>query len=209
MPRIAGFALCIIALTWAAPAPAQLIFGKKTKVNPTQRVPELILILKTDADERKRVQAAAELRDYDSTTFTEIVSALADVLLNDKKANVRMEALTSLSKIRPVTTMAGHALEKAASDDEALRVRVQAKTALAKYHLAGYSPRKNESTVTKKKQTDEPPLANSAPPKTAPPPPKTQPPTSPSFPRPLPPGVASPQDKAPPIEGPSLFPKGS
>ena len=98
--------LLLFAVASSAPAPAQWLHAKKPKVNPTQRVPELILIIKTDADERKRLQAAEELREYDATTFSEIVPVLVDVALHDKKSNVRMEALTSLARIRPVTPMA-------------------------------------------------------------------------------------------------------
>jgi hypothetical protein len=212
MRKLAGIAIIALAILWATPAPAQWIFGRKTKVNPTQRVPELILTLKTDSDDRKRAHAAAELREYDTATYTEIVPTLADVLLNDKKANVRMEALTSISKIRPISTIAGQAMEKAAADDEALRVRVQAKTALGKYYLAGYSPRKNDAATTKKKQTDEPPLVNGSAPMPSPPGVKSEPPAASTFPRRLPPGVVSPAEKTPavtpPVEGPSLFPKG-
>lgn len=209
MRRLAGGLLFLFALIFVAPAPAQWIFAKKTtRANPTQRVPELILIVKTDPDERKRAQAAEELRDYDTATFTEIVPVLADVLTNDKKQSVRSEALASLAKIRPVTTLAGQALEKAAAQDESLRVRWQAKTALPKYHLAGYTARKTEPAPIEKKQSSEPPLGPIAPVSKAPTPLSISPPVSSPFPRPLPPGVATPKESsAPPVEGPSLFPK--
>src|ERR1700738_4608481 len=128
MRRLQGVLLLVIALAWVAPAPGQGIFAKRQKVNPSQRVPELILIVKTDPDERKRTHAAEELRDYDSATFTEIVPVLVDVLQKDKKRNVRLEALNSLAKIRPVSARAGQAIEKAAAADESWRVRLQAKT---------------------------------------------------------------------------------
>jgi hypothetical protein len=189
--------LLLIVLAWAAPAPAQWIFAKKQKVNPSQRVPELILIVKTDPDERKRTHAAEELRDYDSATFTEIVPVLVDVLQQDKKMNVRLEALNSLAKIRPVSARAGQAIEKAGAADESWRVRLQAKTSLPKYHLAGYSSRKSDPAPVKKTSTSEPPLAVSPP----------APPANDAFLRRMPPGEASPEPKkAPPLEGPSLFP---
>jgi hypothetical protein len=181
MKRWHGGLVLALALAWTAPGPAQL-FGKKTKPNPSQRVPELILIVKTDPDDRKRTQAAEELRDYDVTVFAEIIPILADVLQHDKKVNVRYEAVNSLTKIRPVSAPAGQALEKAAASDESLRIRVHAKTALAKYHLAGYSPKKADPPPSvQKKTTDEPPLAD-------------------PLPRPLPKVTASPS------QGPSLFP---
>src|SRR4051794_20654954 len=86
----------VIFLGFVGQAPGQWFFTKKAKVNATQRVPELILIVKTDADEKKRQRAAEELREYDVTTFAEIVPVLADVLKNDKKPGVRGEALSSL-----------------------------------------------------------------------------------------------------------------
>jgi hypothetical protein len=166
-------------------------------------VPELIVLVKTDADERKRAQAAEELRDFDATTFSEIVPVLADVALHDKKPNVRFEAVTSLARIRPVSQLAGQALEKAAAEDDSLRVRVHAKAALPKYYLAGYS-KKAETGAGKKKQTDEPPTG--APPTFGEPLPRLQP--LPLLPRPLPPSVATPKtSNAAPVEGPSLFPK--
>jgi hypothetical protein len=197
MKHLPGGLLLVIVLAWAAPAPAQWIFAKKQKMNPTQRVPELVLIVKTDTDERKRAHAAEELRDYDSATFTEIVPVLVDVLQQDKKMNVRLEALASLAKIRPVSARAGQAIEKAAAEDESWRVRWQAKTSLPKYHLAGYSSGKNDPTPVKKTSTQEPPLAV----------PQTAPPSKDDFARRMPPGQASSEPaKAPPMEGPSLFP---
>ncbi len=208
MKRVAMAMIVAIFLGWANPAPAQWFFSKKAKTNPTQRVPELILMVKTDPDERKRASAAEELREYDVRTFTEIVPVLADVLLHDKKQTVRAEALTSLSKIRPVSNLAGQAMEKAAADDESLRVRWQAKTALPKYYVAGYLTRKvDPPPPVKAKQTEEPQPVEARPTPggdTL----RVQPAVVPAFPRPLPPGVATPiTPSTPPVEGPSLFPK--
>lgn len=211
--------LAFIGLVCAsADAPAQL-FSKKPKVDPTRRVPELILIVKTDTDERKRSAAAEELREYDSVTFSEIVPVLVDVLKNDKKTSVRVEAVDSLAKIRPVTPMAGQAIEKAAADDEAFRVRWHAKTALTKYQLAGYSLTKAEPKKTEPKKVDtkkievtkgsakkgstvEPPLAE---PDLPQPRFETVPrvPEDATPPKPLPKGVKS---NPTPMQGPSLFP---
>jgi len=197
MKRLAGGLLLVIVLAWAAPAPAQWIFAKKQKMNPSQRVPELVLIVKTDPDERKRAHAAEELRDYDSATFTEIVPVLVGVLQQDKKMNVRLEALTSLTKIRPVSARAGQAIEKAAAEDESWRVRWQAKTSLPKYHLAGYSSRKSDPAPVKKTSTQEPPVAVSP----------RAPRSNAGFARRMPPGGASPDPaNARRMEGPSLFP---
>lgn len=174
MKRLFGALMLVIMLAWTASAPAQWFTAKKPKVNPTQRVPELILTVKTDPDERKRLHAAEELREYDAAIFNEIVPVLGDVLRHDKKLGVRLEALNSLAKIRPVSTLAGQAIEKSAADDEALRVRLQAKALLPKYHVALNAAKKAEASA-QKKGTNEPPLiepqapARLAPPKTEPP----------------------------------------
>lgn len=212
------------------PAHAQFFF-KKNRPAPAQRVPELILTLKTEADERKRAQAAEELRDYDAKVYAEIVPVLIDVLHNDKKPGVRIEALNSLYRLRPVSQAAGHAIEYAASGDESLRVRLQAKSALLKYHLAGYSNNGKNEPSAFQPTTAEPPLADppSAPgvPAVAFPPGKVAPPalgpivptprpagTAPvgpalDVPRPLPQGVAVPPGQVPitpaiQIEGPVM-----
>jgi hypothetical protein len=226
MKRLLWLLVVLVLPALAVPAQAQFFF-KKARPAPAQRVPELILTLKTETDERKRAAAADELREYDAKTFTEIVPVLIDVLYNDKKYSVRLEALNSLYRLRPVSQPAGQAIEHAASSDESLRVRLQAKTALLKYHLAGYSSsNKNEPSVFQP-STQEPPLAD--PPSVAIPtvafPPATgktivpaQPagpvPAGPSLdvPRPLPQGVALPPGSVAPspmiqIEGPAAPPR--
>jgi hypothetical protein len=128
----------LTVMVFALPAPAGIIFGKKNKPNPTQRVPELIVTVKTDKDESKRAAAAEELREYDPAGFKDIVPVLIDVLLNDPKASVRSEAADSLGKIRPVTQEAGWALEQALAKDSSMRVRLQARYALLSFYWHGY-----------------------------------------------------------------------
>jgi hypothetical protein len=199
-------------LAVAAPVQAQL-FSRKAPPNPSQRVPELVLILKTDPDERKRLHAAEELREYDAGTYTEIVPVLADVLLHEKKANVRLEALNSLFRIRPVQPVALTAIEKAANEDEFWRIRWQAKVDLTKLQLSGYPLKKAEAPVAiaKKKSSEEPALLEPTGPPArfvveALPPPANPAPrpaaNAPPAPRPLPSSVAP----NPPLQGPSLFP---
>jgi hypothetical protein len=62
-------AIALLAAIVAVPASAQWLLSKKAKVNPIQRVPELILIVKTEGDERKRAHAAEELREYDTRAW--------------------------------------------------------------------------------------------------------------------------------------------
>jgi hypothetical protein len=211
MKSISTLLVAAVFAVWANPLQAQLIFSKKPKVNPSQRVPELILIVKTDKDDRKRASAAEELREYDVKVFAEIVPVLADILQHDKKAQVRAEALTSLARIRPVSSMAGQALEKAAAKDEAWRLRLQAKTALARYYLSGYSSKKSDAKSASNKkppvQTEEPPTAAPVP-IPLPPAPLPAPRVEDSrVPRPLPPGVVTPAPgKKGSKDGPSVFP---
>ncbi len=122
----------------ALPAPAGILFGKKTKPNPAERVPELIVIVKTDKDESKRAAAAEELRQYDPAAHPDIVPVLIDVLMNDPKPGVRVEAAESLGKMRPVSQEAGWALEQAREKDASMRVRTKARYELLGYYWAGY-----------------------------------------------------------------------
>jgi hypothetical protein len=211
----------------ALPAQAQFFHKRAARPIPAQRVPELILILKTETDERKRAQAAEELRDYDSRTYSEIVPVLIDVLHNDRKTGVRIEALNSLARLRPISQPAGQAIEHAASSDESLRVRLQAKSALLKYHIAGYSSSTKSEPTVFAPTMQEPPLAEPTSP-TVPAvafPPNTAPKVTPAagtpatsgpaldLPRPLPAGIVLPPGVAPPlpptiqIEGPVLPPR--
>src|SRR5262249_47235296 len=153
----------LLIATLAIPAPGGIFFNRKPKPEekvgpkPEEKVPELIVTVKTDQDEHKRATAAAELRHYDPKAFKEIVPILVDVLKNDPKTSVRAEAAASLSKIQPVTQEAGQALEYAAANDSALRIRMQAKRLLIFYRLHGYhSAKKND--IKPNGDGPEPPL---------------------------------------------------
>ncbi len=149
----------ILLAALACPARAG-IFSKRAKPNPAERVPALITTLRVDLDEHKRVAAAEELRQYDPAVFAEIIPTLADVAQHDPKAGVRLEAIQSLAKFRPISHQAGFALEQA-THDEALKVRMQARTLLFQYHLAGYRANKTPDLAAPMNviRTDEPPLA--------------------------------------------------
>jgi hypothetical protein len=156
-----------LGLAWCASSGEAQLFGKKNKTPPQQRVPELIGIVKLDKDNHKRESAAEELRQYDPAQFPEIIPVLIDVLQTDPSVGVRIEAATSLGRLRPISVPAGQALEKAASSDSNLRVRLQARTSLTYYQLSGYHTPKagNPKEVTTGPAlkggptTDEPPLA--------------------------------------------------
>jgi HEAT repeat protein len=166
MTRLLFVSTLLVLTLGVTPARAQFSFLKRSRPAPSQRVPELILMVKTDGEERRRAQAAEELREYDPKTYTEIVPVLVDVAQHDPRPNVRSEALASLAKLRPITAAAGQALEKAAAGDENWRVRLQAKSALMKYHLAGYAPSRPDGTAPGtpgRVTTQEPPLADPLP----------------------------------------------
>jgi hypothetical protein len=163
---LASIAVC--TLSFPAPAGPFPFFNRKAKPEekpkPEERVPELIVTVKTDQDDHKRAAAAAELRHFDPNNFKEIVPILVDVLKNDPKTSVRSEAAASLSKIMPVTQDAGQALEYAAANDTSLRIRMQAKRLLIFYRFHGYhSAKKNE--VKPNGDGPEPPLAKDNSPK--------------------------------------------
>lgn len=163
MMRYQLTALALLLVPLVAPSQAGIIFGrKKDKVDPRQRVPELIVALKADKDGDKRLRAAEELREYDPAMFPEVIPALIEALNSDAKAGVRIEAAHSLSKLRPVSPVVGEALEQAVSKDESMRVRLQARSALLQYHWAGYRGKKAE--VPPLNTTREPPLGEKGPP---------------------------------------------
>jgi hypothetical protein len=149
--------LMLVPLT-AGSSSAGVIFGKKSKKpTPVERVPELLVQVKTDGDESKRAAAAQELRQYDPVQFPAIVPVLVDALLTDKKPGVRAEAAQSLGKLRPISQQAGMALEQALSNDSSMRVRLQARSSLLQYHWSGYHNVKKDDLLP---QTKEPPLAD-------------------------------------------------
>src|SRR5439155_27115369 len=135
-------------------------------------------------------------------------------------------ALTPLARYRPVSQPVGAALEAAAAKDASWRVRLQARTTLVSYHLAGYhAAKKTEpvpqpaiapaatlgrpAPVVNAPKTSEPPLAippapggvpNVVPTTPAPTtwtrPPQTTPVTDAA--QPMPPRTAEPPPQAPP-----------
>jgi hypothetical protein len=147
--------ICLLGLAQAT-AQAGLFSKKPSKPEPKDRVPELLVIVKTDKDEHKRAAAATELRQYDPAAFPDIVPILIDVLMSDAKPAVRCEAAESLGKLRPVSKQAGWALEQALEKDSSTRVRMQARYTLLQYHWAGYKGSGKDAAVAESK---EPPLA--------------------------------------------------
>src|SRR5258708_5817365 len=127
----------LASITLALPARAGILFGRHSKTNPAERVPQLIVSVKSETDEDKRAAAAKELRDYDPAAHPDLIPVLIDVLQHDEKPSVRAEAAQSLGKLRPISQEAGSALEQA-TKDSSIRVRLQARTSLMSYRIAGY-----------------------------------------------------------------------
>jgi hypothetical protein len=139
------------------------IFSRKPKVNPTERVPELLSELKTSNDEGERTSAAEELRQFDPKSHPEIMTGLIGALNKDGSPTVRAEAAASLGKLRPISQQAGYALEQAQNNDGSLRVRMAARQALFQYHIVGYRGGKPDSSPDKDAtQPVSAPTANSA-----------------------------------------------
>jgi len=149
--------VCTVIASQAAPAHAG-IFRKTPKPDPNQRVPELLKVLKDHGEERKRADAAEELRDYDSRAFPDLMPALIDAMQNDPSSLVRSQAANSIGRLRPISQQAGFALEQTLQNDSSWRVRVAARTTLWEYHLLGYRSGKPPEKVLE--QTEEPPLAD-------------------------------------------------
>jgi len=195
-----------LLLGWAivaTPGYAQL-FGKRTPPTPPvpldQKVAALVKTVKEDGDENKRLAAIEDLRGLDAAAHAEIIPALMEAMLNDKKPSVRAEAAYTIGRIRPVQGGIGQALEHVRDNDASMRVRLQARGTLMSYYLGGY--RSNKMEDPKQPLTPngkEPPVApgtgTGAAAKNVPPPVSTGQP-GPSQPAPF---QAGPFQSAPPV----------
>ncbi len=131
--------IILCALGGSLALPDQSFFGGRGKAAPTsERVKELLQTLKTSGDEGLRIGAVDELRLLDTQSNAPVVAALVETLKTDRKPGVRAEAAVSLARMRPVRTEIGHALEYTIAKDASMRVRMQARSALLQYNLAGY-----------------------------------------------------------------------
>ena len=196
----------LVSALFVAPAPGQGFFSKKktNKPSPAERLSQLITTLKTDQDEAKREDAAAELRQFDPKTYPEVIPVLIECLQNDPRPAVRMEAAQSLGRL-PVSQQAGWALEQAASKDSSTRVRLQARSSLWYLKARGY-----RSEGKPPEDPNPPPKANT-PPSLVPVPKTTRPGATPAETPPpplaIPPGVPQPSGPAKAGDrGPDLLP---
>ena len=178
----------VVVASLQAPAQAGIFFRRTPKPDPAERVPALLATLRGDPDERKRANAAEELRHYDPKSYPDLLPSLVNALQADPSSAVRNEAASSIGKLRPISQLAGYALEQALANDSSMRVRMAARSALWQYHLYGY--RSNRPAEGGNNQTSEPPLATPSRPAMTPPtgpamPPQVpivQPPTRPVTP---------------------------
>jgi len=167
MNRYRSLLMLLVPAYLSAPAFGGIFFHRQGKPDAATRVPALIMTLRTDQDAHKREKAAQELRSFDPNQFPEIVENLVETAQNDPKTGVRMEAVSSLGKLRPVSQQAGSAIENATEKDSSMRVRLHARSVLVQYHLAGYRSSKNHDgpmfgNRTGEPPTGEPPLADPA-----------------------------------------------
>jgi hypothetical protein len=136
-------AIVVFAVVTAAviPATAGGLFSKKTApTSPADRVQQLLQTITSSSNPNARVDAVADLRDFDVGAHPQIVPVLVNALKTDSAVNVRIEAARSLGRIRPLTQMAGDALSTASLGDSHIRVRWQARASLMVYTVAGINP---------------------------------------------------------------------
>lgn len=133
-------AVGLVGPTWAGP----FSFLRRNKQNQPapmpaqQRVAELITTLKTDQDGGRRTAAAEELRDQDPRMNPELIPVLIEAAQRDAKPEVRLAAVQSLGKFRPVSADVGRVIEQVVNSDSSMRVRMSARSTLWQYQLAGY-----------------------------------------------------------------------
>jgi membrane peptidoglycan carboxypeptidase len=145
-------------------ASAGWIFNRKnSKPDPNERVTELLNTLKNDGDEGRRESAAEELRHFDANLNPNLIRTLVEALAHDSKPGVRAEAAATLGRLRPVSQEVGQALEQALAKDPSMRVRLQARSSLMHYYMAGYHGGKNPDGPPPTEHAQTPPPVNTAP----------------------------------------------
>jgi HEAT repeats len=143
-------------------ARADGLLRRGPRPNPAEHVPALIKTLASDLDDRRRADAASDLKEFDPKTFPDIIPALIEALKNDSSVPVRREAANSIGKLRPISQIGGYALEQAEMNDPAIGVR-----AIANIHLKiwvirdGYKKGRMPDPLAN--QTEEPPLVDPLP----------------------------------------------
>lgn len=208
----------MLAVSMAGPAWAGPLSFLRKKQQPQgqqpapvqQRTSELILTLKTDQDAAKRVAAAEELRDQDVRSNPEVIPVLIEAAQRDAKPEVRLAAVQSLGRFRPVSAEVGRVIEQVAGSDSSMRVRVSARSTLWQYQMAGYRGGNNAAGAAPAgpSTTQEPPLAGQSEGPALNAPADAAPTPSPSFqyPQPMPAGPAVYPAPTPSPQQPRLAP---
>lgn len=134
------------------------IFRKKNpdKEEPQPKSKQIVETLKSDPDEKKRQAAAVQLRDEDPRTNADILPTLIASLQRDPSTAVRSDIAETIGKLKPVSQVAGAALEQTLLSDPSESVRKSSQKALWDYHLNGYRSTGANAAMP---QTAEPPLA--------------------------------------------------
>lgn len=153
-----GTMLCLSSLHAQAGIDLGLgLLKKKSKPDAVARAKALITTLQTDPDQKKRQSAAEELRGFDPRTIPEVIPALVNSLQRDPIPAVRIEAVESISRLKPISQTAGLAMESALQTDPDNKVRDAVRAALFQYQINGY--RTPPTGAAPGSQSSEPPLA--------------------------------------------------
>lgn len=168
----------------------------KPKITPSERIEQLLHILKTDRKDEHRSNAAEELGKLASPEYPEVVSGLIDALVRDESSSVRKVVVRTLSGIQPATHEVKEALDQAVKQDKAWTVRQAARLAVWRYKPTDEPP---STPGPKLRNTSKPTQAGNVPAlkKITRPPAEQMDPLK-SLPIPTPPVPAVPAVEAPP-----------
>ncbi len=144
--RRAALLVGVVGLVGVAERPAPGVdFGlglfkrRQAKADaPVSKAKQLVEVLRTDPDEGRRKDAAAELKTLDPRNNPEVIPGLVASVQKDPSPAVRIEAVRVLGELKPVSEPAGLALEAAVKADPDPKVREAIGAALWQYHLNGY-----------------------------------------------------------------------
>jgi len=154
----------------------------KLTVTPSERIEQLLQILKTDRKEDQRSKAAEELGKLASAEYPEVVSGLIDALVRDDSSSVRKVVIHSLAEIEPATHEVKDALDQAVKQDKSWMVRQAARLAVWRYKPKDEPP---SAPGPKLRNTSKPGKTGSVP-ATKTPPTKPAPPEDPLKNMPIP-----------------------
>lgn len=125
--------LSVFMITASAPASDRGKDKEPSRSTPSERLEQLLHILKNDRQEERRSKAASELGTFPSQEFPEIVPALIDALVRDESSSVRKTLVKTLADIEPATHEVKDALDQAVKQDKTWSVRQVARLAAWRY----------------------------------------------------------------------------